>query len=57
MHSSRMRTVRLLTVCRSIGACGGGGYLPRGVCTGGLPGGGDVCMAEGGGLLPHAPPL
>ena len=35
MHSSRMRTGRSLTVCRSLLLGGGGGLLPGGVCSGG----------------------
>ena len=54
MHSSRMRTARLLPISPSM-HCKGGGYLPRGVylpggCT--YPGGctclGDVPAREGG---------
>ena len=44
MHSSRMRTGRSLTVCRSL-LPGGGGCLLREVSAWGLsaPGGGGVC--------------
>ena len=50
MHSSRMRTDRSLTVCRSLfpGGCASGGCASQGgVC---FPGGGvfpGVCFAEG----------
>ena len=44
MHSSRMRTGRSLTVCRSLLPGGGGGVCSRGICPQG------VCLLQGGGV-------
>ena len=51
MHSSRMRTGRSLTACRSLLPVGGGGGGVRGGSARGslLPGG---CVCSRGGLLP-----
>ena len=56
MHSSRMRTSRSLTACRSLlpggGVCSWGGLLLGGLLLGrSAPGGGAVC-SWGGGVIP-----
>ena len=50
MHSSRMRTGRSLTVCRSL--LPGGGCLLGGVCSGGCLLLGEGVSALGGGIPP-----
>ena len=54
MHSSRMCTGRLLTVCRSLlpgegGVCSGGCLLLGAVCSGAVFALGGVC-SQGGGI-------
>ena len=52
MHSSRMRTTRLLPVSPNMHCSREGGHLPRGVCLPGgcaCPGGGWVNLPKGGG--------
>ena len=46
MHSSRMRTARLLLISPSM-HCSWGVYLTRGIPTGRLPAGGCTCPARG----------